>query len=125
MKDKTNGPDKWRYIKKGEEMEMYGHSWYWCPHHKHPQGKFDGLYYRHKPYDHGSWKKTMQDKKKQQNGASGGASVNATDASVDSENDGARLTLTDSVNNVLITNFGISEADAKKILDEASSQEIF
>ena len=125
MKDKTDGPEKWRSMKKGEEMEMYGHPWYWCPHHKHPQGKFDGLYCRHKPCDHGSWKKTMQDKKKQQNGASGGASVNATDASVDSANDGARLTLTDSVKNVLLTNFGISEADATKILDEATSQANF
>ena len=67
----------------------------------------------------------MQDKKKQQNGASGGASVNAMDASVDSANDGARLTLTDSVKNVLLTNFGISEADATKILDEATSQANF
>ena len=33
-----------------------GKTWYWCPHHKHPRGKFDGLYCLHKPEDHDEWK---------------------------------------------------------------------
>ena len=54
-----------------------------------------------------------------------GASANTTDASVDSADDGAHLTLTDSVKNFVLTNFGILEADATKILDEASSEANF
>ena len=117
MRDKTDGPEKLRTIKKVEEIEIYGHPWYWCPHHKHPQGNFDGLYCCHKPGEHKTWKASMDAKKSQRESSS-----NTTDASVDSSDDGERLTLTDSVKNVLLTNFGISEADATKILDEAISQ---
>ena len=118
QKDKTDGPEKWRSIKKGEETEMYGLPWYWCPHHKHPQGKFDGLYCRHKPNEHKGWKKETDVKKKRERAGS----ANTTDGSMDK---GARLTLTDSVKNVLLTNFGISEADATKYSTKRVPRQFF
>ena len=44
---------KWRTEKKGDTIEMEGRRYYWCKHHKHPQGFYDGLYVSsHKEIDH-------------------------------------------------------------------------
>ena len=65
----------------------------------------------------------MDDKKTRESGGSANTaygSVNSVDERLN-----PHLTLTYSVKNVLPTNFGISEADATNILDEASSQANF
>lgn len=47
---------KWRTVKKGATSQVNGKTFYWCPHHKHQKGYFDGLYCLHKPEDHDQWK---------------------------------------------------------------------
>ena len=52
----TGGVQKWRTTKKGSSLVVDGKTFYWCPHHKHPKGFFDGLYCLHKPENHDEWK---------------------------------------------------------------------
>ncbi len=53
---KIGGVQIWCTIKKGNTLEPDRRTAYWYPHHKHPQGKFDGLYRWHKPEEHFEWK---------------------------------------------------------------------
>ena len=41
----------WQKEKKGDSIQMYGKTWWWCP--QHNQGK--GMYVRHKPENHDKW----------------------------------------------------------------------
>jgi hypothetical protein len=54
--DMKGGVDTWRTVKQNQTLMKDGKTWYWCPHHKHPRGEFDGLYCLHKPEDHNEWK---------------------------------------------------------------------
>lgn len=125
MRANPHGPEKWRTIKKGEEIEMMGKPWYWCPHHKHKDGHFDGLYCRHKPSEHDAWKERLDKMKGRTNNKAANATNAAPTNSAPSTTTQSKLTLTESLKNVLLTNFGISEDDATKLLDEATSNTDF
>ena len=47
---------KWRTVKKGASIVVDGKTFFWCPHHKHSKGLFDGLYCLHKPKNHEEWR---------------------------------------------------------------------
>ena len=38
---------------------------WWCPHHVHPRGEFNGLYMEHKPEDHHIWAAEKKRKKEE------------------------------------------------------------
>ena len=48
----VSGLPKWRTIEKEPSKVVNGTTYYWCPHHKHKEGLWDGLYVRHPPEKH-------------------------------------------------------------------------
>ena len=47
---------RWRTVKQGPTIKKDGKTYYWCSHHKHPMGFYDGLYVTsHKETDHQRW----------------------------------------------------------------------
>ena len=54
----------WRSKKGANKITREGRTWYWCPHHKHPRGTFDGLYMTHKPEHHDEWRDRRNQRKK-------------------------------------------------------------
>jgi len=42
--------EKWRMAKNEDSIEKDGQKWWWCPHHVHPKGLFNGSYMPHPPY---------------------------------------------------------------------------
>ena len=50
--DLISGLPKWRTVKDGEKKTINGTQYWWCPHHKHKDGLWDGLYVRHPAEKH-------------------------------------------------------------------------
>jgi hypothetical protein len=92
---------EWRKKKDGASKVVDGVTWYWCPKHK-VEGKFDGLYVKHKPEDHDNWKeeqKKRRGKSKKSKTDSGGSSG------------GNSLTLSDKLKSALLTKMSSDELD--------------
>ena len=100
--------EKWRIVKdKGEECEVNGLTWWWCPHHK-LDGVFDGLYVRHRPEDHNDWKKKKNDRRKP------GASTDDTKTSVPQ-----KLSMSDKLKSALMTKCALSESEFNDLIAES------
>ena len=96
----------WRKKKDGASKVVDGVTWYWCPKHK-VEGKFDGLYVKHKPEDHDSWKeeqKKRPGKSKKKNGGNGSSDSAKT------------LTLSDKLKSALLTK--MSSEELEKMVSE-------
>ena len=116
------GVEEWRTIKKGDTMQVDGRTVYWCPHHKHPKGEFDGLYCWHKPENHDEWKSKMR-----QNRTGNRTSTNPTGnengnplanlATAAAGND-KKLSLNDRLKSVLCSKLMLSDEDAANICKE-------
>ena len=48
---KSEGPEEWQYVKKGDTKMVNGKMWWWCLNHN--SGK--GMYVHHPPSDHDEW----------------------------------------------------------------------
>ena len=108
------GVEKWRTEKKGDTIVRDGTTYTWCPHHKHPNGHYSGLYYKdHGPDTHDEWRKTRRFKTKsgeKADAATGGSSKK-------------KLTIADELKKAFATNLCVSEEDIEKILAKANGQE--
>ena len=92
---------EWRKKKDGASKIVDGVTWYWCPKHK-AEGKFDGLYVKHKPDNHDSWKdeqKKRRGKPNKKNGNGGSSDSSKT------------LTLSDKLKSALLTKMSSEELE--------------
>lgn len=107
------GVEKWRTEKKGDTIVHDGTTYTWCPHHKHPAGHYNGLYYKdHGPDTHNEWRKTRLYKR--------------TDEQTAATTEGSsrkKLTIADELKKAFATNLCISEEVIEKILAKANGQE--
>ena len=110
----VGGVPEWRTIKKGDTIEHDGKTLYWCPHHKHPQGLFDGLYCWHKPENHDEWKAKF--KKPKTSAAPEDTSSKKTEPS------NQKLSLNDRLKIVLCTKLMLSDEDAANICKEVGQE---
>ena len=102
-----SGLPRWRATKtKGDKVEVNGKTYWWCPHHKHPDGHWDGLYVQHPPDKH-KFKK-----------GSGPGSNDSTAAPAAQTT--AKLDLNAKLKDVLITNLCLSGDDVDKLFEQAS-----
>ena len=118
--EKINGVDKWRTIKKGDTIEVYGVTWTWCSVHKSPH--WDGLYYRdHTSAMHAQWKvgsealKAKTKKDGNNKGLSNQKPANTSGAKKD-------LTISSKLRTALASNLCISEDDIKRIKQSLESE---
>ena len=108
--------EKWRTEFKGKTVEHGGITWTWCPHHKHSQGLYDGLYYsNHTPETHDQWR---AGKKK---GKKFSADTTASTAAPSAPHSKA-LKISETLKNALCTNLCVTEEDLNKIIDSAESE---
>jgi hypothetical protein len=106
------GVEKWRTEKKGDTLVKDGTTYTWCPHHKHPNGHYNGLYYKdHGPSTHDEWRKTRRYKKTDEKTAA------TTDANK------KKLTIANELKTAFATNLCVSEEDIDKIIAKANGQE--
>ena len=85
---------------------MGGKTYWWCPHHKHPQGFWDGLYVRHHPDNH-KFRKPRE---------SGNDDKDTTPAA-----NSTKLDLQSKLKEVLSTNLCMSSEDIDRLFEEAAS----
>ena len=85
----------------------------WCPHHKHLNGHYSGLYYKdHSPSTHDEWRKTRRYKKSDEKTA---AATNRSNKK--------KLTIANKLKTAFATNLCVSEEDIEKIIAKANAQE--
>ena len=108
--DLISGLPKWRTVKDGEKKTIDGTQYWWCPHHKHKDGLWDGLYVRHPEEKHAEIMDRFA-KKKQKTEDSG---VKKEPGAL------STLELQENMKRVLVTNLMMSEEDVGKLLEQAS-----
>ena len=110
------GIEKWRTINVGATTTHNGTQWSWCPHHKHPQGLYSGLYYKdHNETSHEEWKKARKARD---------AAQKKTDSATDDKTQGAgkkKMVISDELKTAFVTDLCVSEEDIQKILDRVNS----
>jgi len=114
---KIGGVAAWRVTKnKGDTQVRDGVTWYWCPHHKHPKGCFDGLYCTHTPANHVAWKAERDAKyNKARNGENAPPASAASAAPAGAAN---KLAIGQRLKEVLCTKLMLSDADADAYCNE-------
>ena len=105
----VGGVEKWRTIKKADTITVNGKDWHWCPHHKHPQGHFDGLYCAHKPEDHKDWVANKYKNRNRSNNQNSNQQQNGQDK---------KLTISARMKEVLCSRLMLSDEDADAICKE-------
>ena len=97
----------WRTKNVGPTVTKDGVTWNWCPHHKDPQGRFDGLYYSsHDKDSHAEWAEKNRNRSR-----STGPKRQAAAPSAGS------LQISEALKNALCTNLCVPEEDLNKIVD--------
>ena len=107
------GVPKWRTVNVGPKLTRDGVEYSWCPHHKHPRGAYNGLYYRdHDGSTHAEWKEQRNSR------------FPKTAATTDKQPSEApkKLTIANELKTAFMTNLHVSEADIEKIIASASAQ---
>ena len=100
--------EAWRTVKnKGDECEVNGLTWWWCPKHK-VEGSYDGLYVRHRPENHDEWQARKEERKKQNSSSS---STQKTGVQ--------KLTMSDKLKSALMTKCDFSESEINDLLKES------
>ena len=115
----TDTVAKWRATKGEESVQRDGKTWYWCKHHKHPDGLWDGLYVTHTQATHDGWIKNRE----------GSAKSSDTKASAAGDSDKekassstSKLRLGERLKQVLCTKLMLSDEDANKVVAEIGSE---
>ena len=115
---KIGGVAAWRVTKnKGDTQVRDGVTWYWCPHHVHPRGCFNGLYCTHTPANHTTWKaeRDARYNKARNGGTKPPAAPAASAAPADAVN---KLAIGQRLKEVLCTKLMLSDADADAYCNE-------
>jgi hypothetical protein len=100
----------WRLVKTEDTVTMNGNNYHWCTKDHFSGGeKYNGMYADHKPEDHDSWRKAIDDKRAKRNSVKN-QNNNAAPASAPSPAPAAasKLTLNDKLCNAFCTQAGLS-----------------
>lgn len=106
-----DGLPRWRTVKKGDTMIVDGRTYYWCPHHKHAEGYWNGLYCTHLP------SRCFKNPAHNKSGKPG----NDKSGKEKSSNQSAKLELHAKLKEVMCTNLCLSSEDVDRIFDQASA----
>jgi len=109
-----DGIPKWRTINKGPTLTRGGTTFFWCPHHHHSKGLWNGLYCVHRPENHVFRRRKTTKEGEQNSNGTAGAAANATAEK-------ATLDLTSRLKEVLATNLCMAEEDVDKLFEQASA----
>ena len=102
----------------GSTVKVDGTLYSWCPHHKHSDGVFDGLYYSsHTADTHSDWAENQ--KKKRKNTRTPGTP--AAGAGTPAASNGS-LQISDALKNTLCTNLCVTQEDLDKIMETVESK---
>ena len=107
------GLEKWCTIKKGDTIQHFGRTFYWCDKHIHPQGHWNGLYCTHRPEDHDQWKNQRNNCNRGRNNSQGNDGN-----STKSEGNGKKLAINSCLREVLCFRLMLSDDDADAICKE-------
>ena len=100
--------DAWRKVKnKGNQCEVDGLTWWWCPKHK-VEGSYDGLYVRHRPEDHEDWQARKDERKRQKSSSSSNQQVESQ-----------KLSMSDKLKSALMTRCDLSESEVDNLFIES------
>ena len=108
----VSGLPKWRTVKDGATKTVDGAQFWWCPHHKHKDNLWDGLYVRHPPEKHDEVMAKYANKRK--------ATEDAKEEKKTPANANATLDLQENMKNVLMSNLCMSADDVDALLNKAS-----
>ena len=101
--------DAWRKVKnKGDECEVNGLTWWWCPKHK-IDGSYNGLYVRHRSEDHDDWQARKDERKKQKGSSSSKQNLESQ-----------KLSMSDKLKSALMTKCDLSESEINDLLTESN-----
>jgi len=117
---KIGGVAAWHVTKnKGDNQVRDGVTWYWCPHHKHPKGSFNGLYCTHTPANHVAWKAERDAKYNKARNGGNAPPVPAAPAALAAPAEAAnKLAIGQRLKEVLCTKLMLSDADADAYCNE-------
>ena len=100
----------------GSTVKMDGTIYNWCPHHKHSEGTFDGLYYiSHTVDTHDAWAENQ--KKRKANKRPPGAPAAKTPAALNGS-----LQISDALKNSLCTNLCVMQEDINQMMVTVESK---
>ena len=106
--NKVAGVDKWRTVKQGDILVQNGQTYTWCPHHKHPCGLYNGLYYsNYTPANHNKWKAQCPAQK------TDSAAKNSSSAP---PSDAKKLEISSNLKSALATNLCVSEDNINRVI---------
>ncbi len=108
-----------------DTVTMNGNSYHWCTKDHYSGGKkYNGMYADHKPEDHDSWRKAINDKHAKHNSVKN-QNNNAAPASAPSPAPAAalKLTLNDKLRNAFCTQAGLSAEAMDRIWADAQGNE--
>ena len=107
---------KWRTVNVGSTVKVDGTLYNWCPHHKHSEGTFDGLYYSSHTVDtHDAWVENQKQRKAAKRAP--GAPAAKTPATPSGS-----LQISDALKNALCTNLCVTQEDIDKIMETVESK---
>ena len=107
----------WRIDKKGESQTKYGIEWQWCTKDQYSGGVVhNGMYARHKKYEHDAWRKEFYEKKA--NGKTSKANLSATTSPAPNA-DAKKLALIESLRAAMCTQAGLSSEVADRLYSDA------
>lgn len=107
------GVQLWRTKFRGKTITRDGKTWNWCPHHKHPAGHYEGLYYdNHDESGHNEWKQRRNAQTRQ------GKAKTAAATSAPTAGDAGKkkLTIANELKTAFASNLCVSEEDIEKII---------
>ena len=109
-----SGLPRWRTKKtKGETTVVDGKTYWWCPHHVHPDGHWNGLYVQHPPERHRFKQPRKNGDKDEKDKGAPAANATTADSSL-------KLDLQSKLKEVLCTNLCLSDEDVDKLFEQAS-----
>ena len=112
----TGNVATWRTIKKGPTATLPdGSTVWWCPHHVHPDGLFNGTYGWHKPEDHDTWRADHRARNGKTPRAAGAGNTNDSDASKPGSD---KLAISQRLKEVLCSKLMMSDEDADEYCKE-------
>ena len=110
----AGGVERWRTVKKGPSIQVDGKTFFWCPHHKHPKGFFDGLYCIHRPENHAEWKAKYKKNRP--------TDTNADDKDAPADDGKKKLSINQRLREVLCSKLMLSDEDADNICKHVTQE---
>ena len=131
QQQRSNGIPDWQKTFKGNKITQDGVEYEWCSRHGDDRpGGFKGLYMR-SPHDHEQWKEAKAarrskfDRRKGGNGGGGnsnGGGAGNANRNASNSTSGKSLQLKQGLKSILMTQHGVSSADADKIWAEVNQE---